>query len=944
MRLTAWRSALRIARRDAVRAKGRSALVLAMIALPVLGVTGADVMLRSADLSPAEHATRVMGRADAMITASDLGRTILQAPDPQSGTMTQGDGTETPTAEQKRAREGTPAEALAALLPPGTTLTPEGSGPRTTTTTKEGRMSVGLTEADLTLPLRKGMVDLVGGSAPSQPQQIAVTQAFLDQSKLRIGDATALHGLEGKPYTITGVVEYPGDLKRVELVGRPGALFQALAESPKDKVNADPHSWLVSLPTGSAALDWPAVLKLNQIGFVVTSRAVLVDPPARADVPYYTEMAKHGWSSAGVSTTALAILATVVGMALLEIVLLAGPAFAVGARRSRRQLGLLAAGGGDRAHVRAVVLGGGVVLGLAGAMVGVVLAIALVAVFRPLAEDLAGSRFGHFALEPLDLLAIAAVGLVTGLLAAVVPAVQASRQDVVEALTGRGSIKPANRIIAVLGLVMVVAGSTVALGTAAAGRAVTVGLLGGSAIAELGMVLCTPTLVGLFGRLGRMLPLSPRLALRDAVRHRGRTAPAVAAVMAAVAGSVAVGIYTASADEQSRRDYVAMLPSGAVSVQIGWGTDGDPGRLSALRDAVQRNVADLGERADIGDLRTGEQCRQHPSRGCAYIRPLKREELRCPLDGVGRPDPGAMAAARNDPRCHSDGLRSGGYGEFGNIAVGDAAALHLLFGVHDPAAEQALAAGKALVFLPDYLKDGRTTLEIENVTSPTSGGAAQPEPSTRQIAVDAVAVSSPHPYGTVLLSPAAAKAAGLDSVVVGSLWQPAAPPSSTAEQKTTAAVAAQDDGASLTVERGYRSNDSLFTIGLTAFAGLVALGAAGIATGLAAADSQQDLTTLAAVGAHGGIRRRLSGFQCGVIAAMGAVLGTVCGVVPAVALRLLEGQGQKRFLGPLDKVPDTVIAVPWAQLLATAVGLPLLALALAALLTRSRITLTRRAA
>ena len=45
--LPGWRAAFRIARRDALRSKGRSALVVAMIALPVLGVTAADVTYRS---------------------------------------------------------------------------------------------------------------------------------------------------------------------------------------------------------------------------------------------------------------------------------------------------------------------------------------------------------------------------------------------------------------------------------------------------------------------------------------------------------------------------------------------------------------------------------------------------------------------------------------------------------------------------------------------------------------------------------------------------------------------------------------------------------------------------------------------------------------------------------------------------------------------------------
>lgn len=77
---TGWRAALRIARRDALRAKGRSALVVAMIALPVLGVTAADITFRSADLSPAEHLTAQIGAADALFNDAGMGP-VEQMPD-----------------------------------------------------------------------------------------------------------------------------------------------------------------------------------------------------------------------------------------------------------------------------------------------------------------------------------------------------------------------------------------------------------------------------------------------------------------------------------------------------------------------------------------------------------------------------------------------------------------------------------------------------------------------------------------------------------------------------------------------------------------------------------------------------------------------------------------------------------------------------------------------
>ena len=56
-----WRPSLRMARRDALRARGRSILVLVMIALPVLAVTAADVVIQTRHVSGAEALDRRLG-------------------------------------------------------------------------------------------------------------------------------------------------------------------------------------------------------------------------------------------------------------------------------------------------------------------------------------------------------------------------------------------------------------------------------------------------------------------------------------------------------------------------------------------------------------------------------------------------------------------------------------------------------------------------------------------------------------------------------------------------------------------------------------------------------------------------------------------------------------------------------------------------------------------
>ena len=94
-------------------------------------------------------------------------------------------------------------------------------------------------------------------------------------------------------------------------------------------------------------------------------------------------------------------------------------------------------------------------------------------------------------------------------------------------------------------------------------------MLVGLIIGELGLVLCTPAMVGLIARIGRILPLAPRIALRDAARNRAAAAPAISAVMAAVAGSVALGLYLDSDRAANEGSYYQPIPVGYASIYIG---------------------------------------------------------------------------------------------------------------------------------------------------------------------------------------------------------------------------------------------------------------------------------------------------------------------------------------------------------------------------------------
>ena len=952
MKLAAWRVALRIARRDALRAKGRSALVIAMIAVPILGVSAADVTYRSSQLTAQESADRRMGQAQAFITSIQPGQAVEQAPNPDNGSdnvpAKQAGSSVGGVSRTALAKEST-AQLLTRALPAGATVQPVDTDLYLATTTAYGQSNVDVNGIDLSDPLTRGMVTLRQGTLPQGPFQVAASTAFLKDSGLGIGRTTTLANSD-QPLTITAAVEFPNSLGDDELVLRPNDLNAVMAgisaadarTGNRDSGFESGQTWLVSLP-GQSGFSWNDVLKANQYGVTVASRAVLADPPPSSDVPYSRNQ-RPEFSS---DKTTITILGTVVGMALLEIVLLAGPAFAVGARRSRRQLGLLAAGGGNRAHTRSVVLGGGIVLGTLGAVCGIALGATAVALGRGWLEAKAGARFGSLTLEPLDLLGVVLVGLVTGLLAAVVPAVQASRQEVVASLTGRGVVKAPPKVLTVLGVLAVAGGAALALlGTKLAGGGF-LPVLGGSALAELGVVACTPFLVGQFGRLSGRLPLGPRLALRDATRNRGRTAPAVAAVMAAVAGAVAVLVFQSSTNAQNQQQYSARTVNGAVTLSADQYGDPTGKHLGQARAAVQNSIPDPGPRADLSTLLSGTGCVTGTEAGCGYVSlQLPAAEV-CPAFATGAAmnqlSPAAVQqAARTDPRCRAavDAGRSSGESIGASVVVGDAAALRNVLGNDDPAAAAALARGSVLVTDGRYVVDGRTTLQIESYTADGSG-----RPTTRTVSLPATVISA-HPAAVSALLPAsAATRAGLRTAPLASVWLPKQPVTQAEQQRAAAAVAEVSQGA-LSVERGFQPSNGAIAIGLVIAATTVAVAAAAIATGLAAADSQADLATLAAVGAAARIRRTLSGFQCAVIAAMGALLGTVAGMVPAAALWRELGSNKVVYYdtttGSIQGALSAALEVPWSTLLELVVGLPLLAWLLAAGCTRSRMVLTRR--
>ncbi|GIN05705.1 hypothetical protein Pve01_73630 [Planomonospora venezuelensis] len=185
-----WRTALRIARRDALRHRGRSILVLVMVALPVLAVSAAAVVIKTSQLSGAEGVDRRMGAAAARVWTEGTGP-VLQAPDPQQGYTADG-------AEEQA--EPLDAAVVTGVLGPDTRLLPirQGWGG---VRIGERVVDLDVTEVDLADPMADGLFELTSGRLPRTADEVVANQALLDKG-VALGDEL---DLGARTATVVGV-------------------------------------------------------------------------------------------------------------------------------------------------------------------------------------------------------------------------------------------------------------------------------------------------------------------------------------------------------------------------------------------------------------------------------------------------------------------------------------------------------------------------------------------------------------------------------------------------------------------------------------------------------------------------------------------------------------------------------------------------------------------
>jgi putative ABC transport system permease protein len=883
---TRWRAALRIAWRDAWRNKGRTALVVAMVALPLLAGTTLITVLQSAYPTLATTAQIELGdAAQARIRATGCGEGMVQSVDGQQ-TFCMGEAAEPPD-QQAVLEDAFGSDLVVALDVVGTVSSGDAARPWDV-------REVDLSDLPGIVTPIEGRMPAAAGEGLIGDEWVAAFGGIGDTVEVDTGDQTILVEIVG----ITG--EIPGFSFGVTPNSATNYLYVAPGTLPDTGVEAS--FWYV---TGDQAVTWDDVLELNEVGLLVTSRAVLLDPPPASAVPF------NAFNQSDMRMTAY--IAGIAALLLIEVVLLVGPAFAVGARRQARQLAQVAAHGGAPRDLRRIVLSSGLVTSVTGGVIGVGLGLAAgAAIFGVLAWR--GSPLPNLVLPTWELAALLLLALGIGLAAAWIPARVAARADVVATLGGRRNEAAPRKGVPRLGVAVAVLGALTAVLGAAIVQPVL--LLGGVVLLEVGIILSAGGAVALVARLAPRLGVAGRFALREAARHRTRTGPAVAAVIAAVAVASTLMMYVAGSEKAQQDAWQPLVPQPSVVVQLAEGLD-----PAAGADLVETVADELGDDVPLDAIypviavATGD-----PSAGnLTSVQMEIAPEKVCPWDQL------TDAERRADPRCNI--VLHGG--PFGTIV--DDGTLMTQLGIDDDQAAQGLASGGVLV--PDDMfvwSDGQAHLRID-VDDPTS--SAEPEVST--VTADAFIGDWTDRLGSLVVSPEVAEAIGLGSVTAGALVVSAEPLDDVALARVQGAFSAVDENAEVFRDDPPAPANAAPMLISLAIAALVALVATGLATGLAGSHIAPDLATLLAIGAAPRTRRRIVAAQAVVIAGTGALLGGIAGLSLGGVVVLWE-----RAQGAW---PDFPFVVPW-QLAALVVAIPVVAGGAGYLFTRSRLPLVRRLA
>jgi putative ABC transport system permease protein len=685
---------------------------------------------------------------------------------------------------------------------------------------------IDLRDQDPNGPYGRAMLRLDAGRYPTGADEIAVTDRVATLFGLHVG-GTWDQG--GRHRTVVGLVENPLDLRARFALVAPG--------------QAEPAESITVLIKATSAQFADA---RKPDGMSVELRS----PEAEA-----------------AASVVVLMLATI---GLLFVGLLAVAGFTVMAQRRLRSLGMLGAIGASHRHIRLVLVANGAVIGAAGALAGAAAGIAGWVALGPQLESLVGHRVDRFQLPWVPVFASVLLAIVTAVCAAWWPARGAARVPVVSALSARPVPPRPARRFAALGAVLMLAG----LGALILSQQTKPPyIIGGVLATSVGLLLLAPVGVAVLGRLARIAPLAPRLALRDLARYRARSSAALAAIGLAVGIAAVVTLSAGVSVAKAAVPTGGNLPADQVIVWLAEnGLDGPQPALTAVQADTARKQAEAIAAELHATPALPLQAAVNPNG------PHDKEGL--PPMLLGKPHPVTV-----------DGRTGVNYSSEEAIRLFVATPELLAHYGIDPASIDA---------------------DTDVLTSQASIDGYDLFPAKRDLEwhpkVQHVALPTYTSLPGTLITARVLQARQLTAVPAG--WLIDAPRALTQAQIDLVEQRAQAAGLSAET-RPTGADVARLANYVTAIGIAVALGVLAMTVGLIRSETARDLRTLAAAGARRGTRRSITAATATALALLGAVLG-----VAGAYLALLAWY---------HRDPHWLSHVPALNLAAILVGLPLVA-------------------
>jgi len=694
------------------------------------------------------------------------------------------------------------------------------------------------------------MLSLVSGHYPAGPDQVAVTAGVAATFKLRVGD---WWHQGGKTRQVVGIVQNPESLLDAFALVAPGQ---------------------VSAP--------------SQVTVLFTAPPGNISAASLGSLRQYVQTRQDAVASNPLNPETIVLGLTTVGMLLIALVAVGG--FTVLAQRRLRSLGMLGALGATDSNIRLVVRINGVLVGVVGALAGVVLGLAAWLAYRPRLESSAHHLIGVFQLPWIVIGPAMALAVVATYFAASRPARAITRIPIVAALSGRPAPPKQVHRSALPGVVLfVVAAALLSFSGKSNGNGGgALELVLGIVLLIVAIILLAPFCLVVLARLGRRAPIAIRLALRDLARYRARSGSALSAISLGVFIAALVCVLTAqrygnvldyAGPNLASNQIIVYTPGGGGGPGNGPGGSSSSGAASTpqAQAAVARNIAKGLGSGTVIELDQAGASLQHAAAGRSWSGPVYVATPQLLADF-------GVKASEVNPDADILTMRPG---------LSGLSQMQLVYGN-----DQGGGPGGG----------GHGPQDVGSNSYPCPKGQCLANPVIQEVGALPAGTSAPN----TVITEHAIHTLGLHVSASGWLIQAPHPP--TAAQITDARLTAAASGMTIETKSSTPSSAEILNWA-TVFGIALALGILAMSVGLIRSETAGDLRTLTATGASSLTRRELAAGTAFALALGGAVLGTVAAYVAAIGYA---------WDNPLDGLSE-LSSVPTRQLLFIVVGMPVIA-------------------